>query len=125
MMKGLEYGAPRWLVEALGHEWRNGEFYDLFDGRDAGLDHVRTYKERVVVSQTYEAPGKQLGEMLVKLAGRGVRVRVWGISPYYPGRTFSIVMWRAEDESLAREIMEKMHEPFHGSEQPRTSEQWT
>lgn len=79
MMKDLKYGAPRWLVEALGHEWRNGYFYDLHEHRDGGFDHVRTYRGRVAISQTYEA-NEELGKTLVKLAEHGVQVRVWGVT---------------------------------------------
>jgi|SRR6185437_5154983 hypothetical protein len=123
-MKGLAYGAPRWLVEALGDEWRDGMFYDLMNYRDAGFDHVRTYRKRIALSQTYEAKGDELGQTLMKLTERGIRVRVWGISPYFPGHTFSMVMWRAEDEALAIEVMEKMHEPFAQSEQPISGQKW-
>lgn len=107
MTKGLKYGAPRWLVEALGDEWRRGFFYDLMDHRNAGFDHVRTYRNRVAISQPYEANGEQLGKTLVKLAGQNIRVRVWGVSPYYPRQTFSVVMWRAEDQELAHELIEE------------------
>jgi hypothetical protein len=92
--------------------------------RHGGFDHVRTYQNRVAISQPYEANGEQLAKTLVKLAGQDIRVRVWGISPYYPGYTFSLVMWHAESEALAHEVMEKMHAPFEQSEQPTTGGQW-
>lgn len=124
MMKGLAHGAPRWLVEALGDEWRDGFLYDLMDYRDAGFDHVRTYRKRIALSQAYEANGAELGETLIKLVAHGVKVRVWGVAPYYPARTFSMVLWRAEDEALANELMEKMHAPFARSDQPTTGQEW-
>jgi hypothetical protein len=121
MLFGLRYGAPRWLVEALGVTWAAGMVYDLRDV--PGFDHVRTYKGRVVVSQTYETT-EELGAVLERLRERGIRVRLWGISPYYPGRTFSLVIWREQDEACALEIMEKMHEPFASIQPPKTNEQW-
>jgi hypothetical protein len=79
----------------------------------------------VVISQPYEA-GAGLGSLLVKLDKQGIRVRLWGVSPYCPGHTFSLVLWRNEDESLAREVMEKMHAPFaHDKSTPPTMQQWT
>jgi hypothetical protein len=126
MMKGLKYGAPRWLVEALGGEWRNGNLYDLREHKDAGFDHVRTYRGRVAISQTYEANGGQLGKTLVKLTAQGIQLRIWGISPYYPGSTFSLVLWRVEDQVVAREVMNKMHAPFERlPEQRTTAGPWT
>lgn len=124
MMTGLRYGAPRWLVEALGHEWNAGQVYPL--DREPGFDHVRTYKGRVVISQPYEA-NEEIANVLAKLVDQGVKVRLWGISPYNPGRTFSIVLWRKEDKTLAREVMEKMFEPFNTVDnvEPPTMKQWT
>ena len=123
MLAGLRYGAPRWLVEALGMQWRPGLLYNLRD-KD-GIDHLRTYKRRVVVAQPYEASGN-LGVWLVKLTQQGICIRIWGISPYYPCRTFSIVIWRKEDEELALEVMKKMSESFKWSRvTPPTMNQWT
>ena len=122
-MKGLKYGAPRWLAEGLDLKYDEGQIYTL-DGEN-GFDHVRTYKGRVVISQPYEA-NEKLVNILAKLAAQGIKFRLWGISPYNPGHTFSIVLWRKEDEALAREVMEKMHEPFcRSSGEPPTMEQWT
>ena len=59
----------------------------------------------------------------MKLAAHDIKVRVWGVSPYYPARTFSMVLWRAEDEALAHELMEKMNTPFERSE-PITGQEW-
>jgi len=123
-MKGLKYGAPRWLVEALGTKWDAGQIYSL--DREPGFDHVRTYKGRVVISQPYEA-NEEIASVLAKLVAQGVKARLWGISPYNPGRTFSIVLWRQEDEALAREIMGKMFAPWSTVDkvEPPTMKQWT
>jgi len=123
-MNGLKYGAPRWLVEALGRKWDAGQIYTL--DRESGFDHVRTYKRRVVISQPYEANG-EIASILTKLIAQAVKVRFWGISPYNPGRTFSIVLWRQEDENLALEVMEKMFAPWSRVDkvEPPTMKQWT
>jgi hypothetical protein len=122
MLFGLRHGAPRWLVEALGVNWAAGMVYDLRDV--PGFDHVRTYKGRVVVSQTYETT-EELGAVLERLRECGIRVRLWGISPYFPGRTFSLVIWRPEDEAFAREIMKRMQKLFVYAQPAKTNEQWT
>jgi hypothetical protein len=101
MLKGLSYGIPKWLADALGAPWSKGTIQTL-DGRP-GFDHVRTYKSRVVISQPYEANG-ELGETLAKLHKQGICIKLWGQSPYFSGRTFSIVLWREEDSQLAKEI---------------------
>lgn len=123
-MNGLKYGAPRWFIEALGVKWDAGQVYTL-DG-EPGFDHVRTYKGRVVISQPYDANEELVG-ILAKLVAQSVKVRFWGISPYNPGRTFSMVVWRQEDEVLALEVMEKMFGPFNTVDkvEPPTMKQWT
>lgn len=120
MLKNLDYGIPRWLAEALGLPWSK----DITPTLDnvAGFDHVRTYKSRIVISQPYEADG-ELGDTLANLHKLGICIRLWGVSPYYPGRTFSLLLWRPEDEDLAREIMEVMNGA--GPEKPAsTHSQW-
>jgi hypothetical protein len=124
MLKGLKLGAPRWLVEALDDEWRDGMDHDLLKHRKAGFDHVRTYRNRIALSQAYEATGASLAETVMKLMTHDVNVHLWGVSPYYPSRTFSMVLWRDEDEALARELMEKMLGPFARSEQPKAGQEW-
>ncbi|PYX30484.1 MAG: hypothetical protein DMG80_12160 [Acidobacteria bacterium] len=109
MLSGLGYGAPRWLVEALGQSWLPEMIHDLQG--IPGFDHVRTYKNRVVISQPYEAT-EMIGKVLADLADRGILARLWGISPYFSGHTFSIVIWREQDAACAREIMEKMFKSF-------------
>jgi hypothetical protein len=101
MLKDLSYGIPEWLADALGadpEQTLNGW---------PGFDHVRTYKSRVVVSQPYEASGEMIG-ILAKLNDKGIHMKFSGVSPYSPGRTFSLVLWRSEDDQLAREIVEIM-----------------
>ena len=124
MMKGLKYGAPRWLVEALGQEWCAWPVYTLEE--EPGFDHVRTYKGRVVISQPYDA-NQEMVNILAKVAAEGVKIRFWGCSPYNPGRTFSIVLWRQEDEALAHEVMEKMFASWSRADnvEPPTMKQWT
>lgn len=109
MLSELSHGAPRWLLDELGRSWHPELIDDLRDL--SGFDHLRTYKGRVVISQPYEATEK-IGTVLALLAGHGIRVRIWGISPYFPERTFSLVIWREEDEALASEIMDRMQKPF-------------
>jgi hypothetical protein len=101
MLRGLSDGIPKWLADALEVPWSE-DCIPLLKGWQ-GFDHVRTYKSRVVISQPYEANG-ELGKTLAKLHEQGICVKVWGVSPYFPGRTFSIVLWRDEDFQLAQEI---------------------
>lgn len=101
MLKELSDGIPRWLADALGVPWSEDRV-PLLNGWQ-GFDHVRTYKSRVVISQPYEANG-ELGQTLAKLHEQGICVKVWGVSPYFPGRTFSIILWREEDFHVAQEI---------------------
>jgi hypothetical protein len=101
MLRGLSYGVPQWLAEALGEPWSEDRI-PLLDGWQ-GFKHARTYKSRVVISQPYEADG-ELGETLARLHKQGIRIKVWGVSPYFSGRTFSIILWRDEDFQLAQEI---------------------
>jgi len=115
MMKELKCGLPRWFFDLFGEDWPKSQTgavrlpsaaADL--GHRAGFDHVRTYKGRVVISQPYQADGAKLGAVLTKLASQGIAVRIKGDSPYYPGQTFLIVIWRKEDDELAHEILSKM-----------------
>ena len=123
MLAGLHYGAPRWLVEALGETWNEGCFNDL--NGTPGFDHVRTFRDVVAISQPYEA-SERLGVVLTKLDEQGINVRLWGISPYYPGHTFSMVIWREQDHEAAREIIKRMHAPFAADAcKARSHEQWT
>ena len=101
MLKGLSDGIPRWLADALDVPWGE-DCKPLLNGWQ-GFDHIRTYKSRVVISQAYEANG-EIGETLAKLHKQGVCIKLWGVSPYFPGRTFSIVLWREEDFEIAQEI---------------------
>ncbi len=121
MLKGLKYGVPKWLADALGVYWSKGITVDLRDV--PGFDHVRTYKSRVVISQPYEAKGA-VAEVLAKLHGQGIRIRLWGVSPYFPGRTFSLLLWRPEDEELAREIEEVMAKAGPETPKPSTHSEW-
>lgn len=121
MLKGLKYGAPKWLADALGAYWSRGTITDLRGV--PGFDHVRTYKSRVVISQPYEAKG-EVGEVLAKLHGQGVRIRLWGVSPYFPGRTFSLLLWRPEDDELAREIEGVMVKAGPEKPKPSTHSEW-
>jgi hypothetical protein len=122
MLKGLSYKVPKWLVEAIGLEW-DKDLIPRLD-KDAGFDHVRTYKSRVVISQPYEADGS-IGETLAKLQKRGIRIRVWGTSPYYPGNTFSIVLWRPQDDSFAHEVMELMAAGRPGAPDKKAHLRWS
>jgi hypothetical protein len=101
MLNGLSDGIPKWLADALGVPWSE-DCIPLLNGWQ-GFDHVRTYKSRVVISQPYEANG-EIGETLAKLHKQGICIKIWGVSPYFPGRTFSIVFWREEDFQIAQEI---------------------
>jgi len=121
--RDLKYGAPRWLVEALGETWNRGCFNDL--NGIPGFDHVRTFRGVVAISQPYEASEK-LGAVLTKLAEQGINVRLWGVSPYFPGHTFSMIFWREQDLVAAKEIMKRMHAPFATDACTAPShEQWT
>lgn len=62
--------------------------------------------------------------MLAKLHAQGVRIRLWGVSPYFPGRTFSLLLWRPEDEELAREAAELMAEGSPTKPEPVRHAQW-
>jgi hypothetical protein len=115
MLKGLSYKVPKWLTDEFGRTQPKGIISDLHGV--PGFDHVRTYKSRVVVSQPYEANGEP-GNVLTKLHAKGICIRVWGVSPYFSGRTFSLVLWRPEDAAVASELMERM---FQNHPTQRTS----
>jgi len=50
MLKGLTYGIPKWLADALDIHWSRDMFNTLEGSHWPGFDHVRTYKRRVVIS---------------------------------------------------------------------------
>ena len=68
---GLNYGAPRWLVEALGETWNEDHFRDLND--TPGFNHVRTFRGVASISQRYEASKKLV---VATDAESGFRARV-------------------------------------------------
>jgi hypothetical protein len=119
MLKGLSYSIPKWLAKALGVP--DAEILQNFQW--PGFDHVRTYKRRVVIAQPYEGDG-QTCENLAKLHQQGICIRLWGISPYFPGRTFSVLLWRSEDEPLMREICEEMAKGSPDKPNPETNVLW-
>jgi hypothetical protein len=120
MLEGLSYRIPKWLAEALDVP----EAETLHNFEWPGFDHVRTYKRRVVISQLYEGNG-QTCETLAKLHEKGIRIRLWGVSPYFPGRTFSVILWRPEDESLVEEVFELMAKGSPEKPQPDGHVQWS
>lgn len=103
MLTELSYVIPKWLAKALGIP----KAQTLQHTDWPGFDHVRTYKKRVVISQAYEGNGHTC-ETLARLHQEGIKIRLWGVSPYFPGRTFSLILWRAEDEALVHEVCELM-----------------
>jgi hypothetical protein len=110
-LANVEDGIPVWLQKVL-HE----EFPMRFQrpARDvcstgawweAGCDHCRTYKKDVAIWQPYFAHTEPLLDLLTSLDRRGIQSEINGCSPYFPGRTLSIVIWRPEDEELALELI--------------------
>ena len=51
---------------------------------------------------------EELGEWLTILKAHGVEAAIEGFSPYYPGPSFLMVMWRMEDEDVAEEYLRLM-----------------
>ncbi len=121
MLAHLTRGIPRWLSAALEVAWDEG----IYPGEIPGLDHVRTYKDKIVISQPYIVH-EEIVDVLTKLVKKGIRFRIWGISPYFPGHTFSVVLWRAGDEDVLKEILEKMLSPFQKDDGERlpSHRQW-
>lgn len=68
----------------------------------AGLDHHRHYKN-IAIAQPYAADGESLLELLTACHANGLKVRLVGASNYYPGRTFTIAIYRPQDEKQLEE----------------------
>lgn len=112
MLNGLKRGATKWLVEALGGTWTPGAVHPL-DAKP-GFDHVRNYKNLVVLArmlvwQPYEA---EADFVILRSALKAKGITVQTASRYRPARTCSAVFWRREDEGLAREVMRWSFAPF-------------
>jgi hypothetical protein len=94
----LEFGVPDWFDEVEKDPAARGIHNS---DHDAGLDHYRHFGP-VAFLQPYDAQGEQLAVLLDVCAKRGLKVVFNGASYYYPGRTFSIAIFRPEDEQQFR-----------------------
>ena len=92
VLRDPSWNTPEWFDEFI--ESMGGEF--KFRG-DGGFDHPRGYKN-VAVLQPYHARGEALLELLSACKEHGLKVYISGRTNYYPGSTFTIVIYKPEDE---------------------------
>ena len=105
-IQDIQLGFADWARELVGDFRDDGELDKRFNCHDAGLDHLRTYKDKVAIAHPYRAT-EELGEWLTILKTHGVEVAIEG-SPYYSGLSFQIVIWRMEDDNVAEEYLRLM-----------------
>ena len=94
----LQMSSPRWFTEVEEAIRERGVSFQ----HDAGLDHHRHYKN-VAIFQPYHAEGKDLAILLAVCHEMGLKVHLCGSSYYLPGRTFSIAVWRPQDDKQFHE----------------------
>jgi hypothetical protein len=88
----LEFGFPQWFEDIYE------EILEQTNFSDAGIDHQRHYKN-IAFNQTYCAHGEGLDVLLDVCHKYGLKVHLNGASQHYPSRTFSIAIYRQQDEA--------------------------
>jgi hypothetical protein len=97
-LRNPDWNEPEWFTEIVE------SVEEKFSSRhDAGIDHIRSYKG-VVVLQPYHAKGEALLTLLSACKERGLKVFVSGKTNYYPSATFTIVIYKPEDERRMSEF---------------------
>jgi hypothetical protein len=110
----LEFCFPQWFEEI--HE----EIKARINYRNGGLDHERHYKN-IAFAQPYHAHGDALAIVLEICHKHGLKTYLNGASQHWPSRTFSIAIYRPEDEAQFQEY-EFMHKIIGHFEQDRNEQ---
>jgi hypothetical protein len=98
-LRNPRWGTPKWFdkfVDDIGGE--------ISLHGDSGFDHPRGYKN-VAILQPYHAKGEALGAFLAACKEHGLKVFISGKTNYYPSATFTIVIYKPEDEIQMQEFV--------------------
>jgi hypothetical protein len=97
----LYVGSPKWFESILKDN------QGTFDAYNAGIDHLRHFKN-VAIMQPYHAHGSELSKFLLLCESHKLIVKIFGVSNYWPGFTFTIIVYRAEDEKEFQEYWSRV-----------------
>jgi hypothetical protein len=100
----LFVGAPQWWNDVLQ---RNTEISNRGWLRDAGLDHLRHFKN-LFICQPYYIEGEALAKLLEACRAEGLIVKISAISNYWPGHTISLIIFRPVDQQDYHEFVSRI-----------------
>ena len=90
---------PDWFCQFIENWEGERSTYDI------GLDHGRRYKH-VAVFSPYHACGEDLCEFLLECQRQGFEVLLVGKTSYYPSCSFTMCVYRKQDEEEVWEFVE-------------------
>jgi hypothetical protein len=92
MTRTLKQGNPKWLLRIFHQEFPDRYAEDgtyIRKWTDAGIDHARTYRDKIAIWQPYYAKS-DLGDVLMALKNHNIKVEIHGASLTLPAKNVSL-----------------------------------
>jgi hypothetical protein len=103
----LFIGAPQWWDEVLQRTTQIQRRERVGWWHQSGLDHLRHFKN-LFVCQPYGIEGEALTKLLELCRCEGLVLKIMGPSNHYPSCTFSLMIFRPQDQADYQEFVSRI-----------------